>query len=89
MRLEKTGTSLKGFNKGRLTPLGVVELPVTIDTNPFKQTMMLAFVVVDEVSLYQIIFNMPFLRISKVVVSNHYLPLKYRVNDVVGVVEEA
>lgn len=86
--MEKTSTSLKGFNRGRLTPLGVVELPVTIGTNPFKQTMMLDFVVVDEVSLYQINFGMPFLRISKAVVSNHYLSLKYRVNDVVRVVKE-
>lgn len=30
---------------------------------------------------------MPFLRISRVVISNHYLVLKYRVNGVIGMVK--
>lgn len=47
---------------------------------------MLDFVVVDEDCLYKIILGRTFLRISKAVVSNHYLALKYQVNDVVGVV---
>lgn len=71
----------------KLTPFGVVELPVTIDTNPFQKIMMLDFVVVDEDSPYQIILGRPFFRISKVVVSNYYLALKYRVNSGVGVVK--
>lgn len=48
---------------------------------------MLDFVVVDEDCLYKIILGRTFLRISKAVVSNHYLALKYQVNDVVGVVK--
>lgn len=65
----------------------MVELPVTIDTNPFQKIMMLDFVVVDEDSPYQIILGMPLFRISRVVVSNYYMALKYRVNNDVGVVK--
>lgn len=60
---------------------------VTIDTNPFQKIMMLDFVVVDEDSPYQIILGMPLFRISRVVVSNYYMALKYRVNNDVGVVK--
>lgn len=35
LRLKNTSTSLKGFGRGKLTPLGVVKLPVRIGTSPF------------------------------------------------------
>ncbi|KAH9688200.1 Ribonuclease H [Citrus sinensis] len=85
-KLEYTNTSLKGFGGGKLVPLGVVELPITIESSPTERTMILDFVVVDEESPYQMILGRPFLRMSKAVLSNHYLALKYRVNGVVGVV---
>lgn len=87
LRLESTNTSLKGFIGGRLIPLGVVELPVTIGTSPFQKIVMLDFVVVNEDNPYQIILGRPFFRVTKAVVSNHYLALKYRVNGVVRVVK--
>ncbi|XP_024039560.1 uncharacterized protein LOC112098160 [Citrus clementina] len=86
LRLEHTNTSLKGFGGGKLVPLGVVELPITIGSSPTERTMILDFVVVNEEGPYQIILGRPFLRMSKAVLSNHYLALKYRVNGVVGVV---
>lgn len=49
--------------------------------------MVLDFVVVDEDSPYQIILGRLFFRISKAVLSNLYLALKYRVNDVLGFVK--
>ncbi|XP_052300414.1 uncharacterized protein LOC127903754 [Citrus sinensis] len=85
-KLEYTNTSLKGFGGGKLVPLGVVELPITIGSPPSERTMILDFVVVDEEGPYQMILGRPFLRMSKAVLSNHYLSLKYRVNGVVGVV---
>lgn len=87
LRLENTSTSLKGFGRGKLTLFGVVKLPVRIGTSPFQKTMMLDFVVIGKDNLYQIILGRLFLRISKAVVSNHYLPLKYRVNGVMRVVK--
>lgn len=48
---------------------------------------MLDFVVVEENSPYQMILGRPFMRGSQCVVSTHYLALKYRVNEVVGVVK--
>ena len=88
LRLEHTNTSLKGFGGGKLVPLGVVELPITIGSSPTERTMMLDFLVVDEEGPYQMILGRPFLRMSKAVLSKHYLALKYRVNGVVGVVRE-
>ena len=55
-------------------------------SSPTERTIILDFVVVDEEGPYQMIVGRPFLRMSKAVLSNHYLALKYRVNGVVGVV---
>ena len=86
LRLKHTNTSLKGFGGGKLVPLGIVELPITIGSSPIEKTMIMDFIVVDEESPYQMILGRPFLQMSKPVVSNHYLALKYPVNGVVGVV---
>ena len=87
LKLERMNTSLKGFGGGRLTPMGVVELPVIVESKPFEKTVMLDFVVVEERSPYQIILGGPFIRVSQCVISTHYLALQYRVNGVVGVVK--
>ena len=76
LKLKNTSTSLKGFDGGKLTPLGVFKLPVTINSTSFQKTMILDFVVVDEYNSYQIILGRPFLRISKAVISNYYMALK-------------
>ena len=52
LRVEHTNTSLKGFGGGRLTPLGVVKLPITIGSTPSEKTIILDFIVVDEESSY-------------------------------------
>ena len=69
MRLKHTNTSLKEFDGGKLTPLGVMELPVTIGLRPFDKIMMLDSLMIEENSPYQMIFGRPFLWISKVVMS--------------------
>ena len=86
LRLEHTNTSLKGFGAGKLVLLGVVELPITIASSSTEKTMILDFVVVDEEGPYQMILGLPFLRMNKTVLSNYYLVLKYRVNEVVDIV---
>ncbi|XP_015382951.1 uncharacterized protein LOC107175733 [Citrus sinensis] len=87
LKLERTNTSLKGFGGGRLTPMGIIELPITVGTKSFERTMILDFVVIEERSPYQMILGRPFMRISQCVISTHYLALEYRVNGVVGVVK--
>ncbi|XP_052288620.1 uncharacterized protein LOC127899311 [Citrus sinensis] len=57
-KLEYTNTSLKGFGGGKLVPLGVVELPITIGSSPTERTIMLDFVVVDEEGPYQMILDL-------------------------------
>ncbi|XP_024036977.1 uncharacterized protein LOC112096961 [Citrus clementina] len=57
-KLEYTNTSLKGFGGGKLVPLGVVELPITIGGPPTERTMILDFVVVDEEGPYQMILDL-------------------------------
>ena len=39
LRLEHTNTSLKGFGRGKLVLLGVVELPVTIGSSPIEKRL--------------------------------------------------
>ncbi len=75
LRIDHTNTSLAGFSGGRLNLFGVGELPITIGSAPSEKTMILDFVVVDKESPYQIILGYPFLRVSKTVLSNHYLTL--------------
>lgn len=48
LRLEHTKTSLKGFGRGKLTPHGVVELPIIISARLFEKTIVLDFVVVED-----------------------------------------
>ena len=55
LKLERTNTSLKGFGGGWLTPMGIIELPITVGSKPFERPMMLDFVVVEERSPYQMI----------------------------------
>lgn len=78
--MEHTSTSLKGFGGWKLRPLGVVEMLVNIGMKLFEITIILDFMVVEEDILYQMIFGRSFMRISKCVMSNHYLALKYWVN---------
>ncbi len=77
LRMKYNNTYFKGFDGGRLTPIGMVELPITIGSALFEKTMILHFVVVDDESIYQMILGRSFLRVSKAVLSNHYLTLKY------------
>ena len=64
LKSEHTNTYLKGFGGGRLIPIRFVEVPVTIASRPSEKVIMLDFVVVEENSLYQMIFGHPFVRIS-------------------------
>ena len=70
LMLERTNTSLKGFGEGRLTPLKIIELPITLGSKPFEKTMMLDFVVVKERNSYQIILGRPFIRVSQCVIAS-------------------
>lgn len=69
LRLEHTNTSLKEFGRGKVTPLGVMELPVIIGLRPFEKIVMLDSLMIEENSPYQMIFSRPFLWISKLVLS--------------------
>ncbi|XP_024041512.1 uncharacterized protein LOC112098939 [Citrus clementina] len=73
LKLERTNTSLKEFGGGWLTPMRIIELPITVGSKLFERTVMLDFVVVEERSLYQMILRQPFMRISQYVISTHYL----------------
>ena len=55
LKLEQTNTFLKGFGESRLILMGIIELSIIVGSKPFKRTMMLDFVVVEERSPYQMI----------------------------------
>lgn len=69
LRIKHTNISLKEFGGGKLMPLRVMELPVTIGLRPFEKIIMLDSLIIEENSPYQLIFGRPFLWISKVVMS--------------------
>lgn len=69
LRLEHTNTSLKEFGRGKLMPLGVMELLMTIGLRPFEKIVILDSLMIEENSPYQMIFGRPFLWISKLVMS--------------------
>ena len=37
LKLEQTNTSLKGFGGGRLTPMGIIELPIIVGQSRSKE----------------------------------------------------
>lgn len=86
VRLEHTNASLKGFWERKLMTLKVIELPIIIGSRLFKKNITLDLVVVEKSSLYQMVLGRPFMRIIQLVISTHYLSLKYRVNEVIGAV---
>lgn len=71
LSLKYTNTFMKRFEGGRLTLLGFVELFVTINSRPFEKIIMLDFMVVEENSLYHVIFVRPFMRIKQSVMFTH------------------
>ena len=66
----------------------MIDLSLTIGSNPLQKTMMVTWVVVDEPSPYQVILSRPFNRIAGAISSTHMQCVKFRVQGGVGVMRD-
>lgn len=77
-------TTLYGFTKGAIQPLGQVVLLVRLGEPSLQTIRMVNFLVVGAPSAYNVIQGRPSLNLFQVVVSTYYMKLKFSVEDSVG-----
>ena len=65
-------------------PIGAMQLPVTLGTQPLQSTKMVKFLIVDFSSAYNAILGRSTLNKFKAVTSMYHLVIKFPVEDVVG-----
>jgi hypothetical protein len=54
-RIKPFGSPLVGFSGEQVQPVGIMSLPVTVETAPKLSTVMMDFLVVDRPSIYNVI----------------------------------
>ena len=89
MRIDKewlvpTNAPLIGFGGIRVLPLGAVTLTVTVGDHPQQITKDVTFLVVDCLSIYNVILGWPNLNSWKVVTSTYHLMIKFSTKYEVG-----
>ena len=89
MGLDKTKlrlvcSPLVGFAGNQVMPIGTMQLPVTLGTQPLQSTKMVEFLVVDCPSAYNTILGRVALNKFKVVTSTYHLVIKFLIGDMVG-----
>ncbi|KAK4383247.1 Retrovirus-related Pol polyprotein from transposon opus [Sesamum angolense] len=67
----------KGFGGSEVIPLGTIDLPVSIGTEPQRKTMMVKFLVVDTPFAYNVILGRPDLNLFRAIVSTFHLKMKF------------
>ncbi|KAL0403731.1 UNVERIFIED_CONTAM: hypothetical protein Sradi_2013900 [Sesamum radiatum] len=82
--LEGVDTSLYGFAGEVVHPRGMISLPLTLGTFPFRKTCLLKFLVVDIPSAYNIILGRPTLNAFRAVISTYHMKIKFPVDGGVG-----
>ncbi|KAL0355695.1 UNVERIFIED_CONTAM: hypothetical protein Sradi_4016400 [Sesamum radiatum] len=85
--LEVVDTSLYGFAGEVVHPRGMISLPLTLGTFPFRKTCLLKFLVVDIPSAYNIILGRPTLNAFRAVISTYHTNIKFPVDGGVGKVQ--
>ncbi|KAL0344398.1 UNVERIFIED_CONTAM: Retrovirus-related Pol polyprotein from transposon [Sesamum angustifolium] len=82
--LEAVDTSLYGFAGEVVHPRGMVSLPLTLGTTPFRKTCLLKFLVVDISSAYNVILGRPTLNAFQAVISIYHMKIKFPMIGGVG-----
>ena len=77
-------TWLLGFAEGCISPMGMIDLPVTLGEGENQATMMMKFLVVDIRSAYNVILGRPTLYKFKAVVSVYHHAMKFPCKHGVG-----
>ncbi|CAA0810631.1 Unknown protein, partial [Striga hermonthica] len=84
MELKPVATTLYGFNRGEVMPMGEISLLVALGSGVTRKVRMVRFVVVDAESSYNIIMGRTILNAFQAVVSMYHMTIKYPVGENVG-----
>ena len=86
-KLSPVRSPLSGFAGDRILPLGAIQLPLTLGTDPVQATHMVDFLVVDCPSTYNAILGRGTLNKFRAVTSTYHLIIRFPVGDLVGEVK--
>lgn len=84
-KLKPICTPLIGFGGECLTPLGSIELPMTMGEPPRQVTKMVNSLIMEHLSVYNVIFGRPSLNMFRVITSTYHLMKKFPTKGRVGV----
>ena len=85
-KLEPVNACLRGFSGERVLPLGLVQLVLTLGDTPCQATTMLRFLIVDALSIYNMLLGRPSLNAMRVVPSAYHMVIKFPTANGVGMV---
>ena len=77
-------TPLYGVAGECVRAASTIRLPVTIGDGPERVTRMVAFIIVDRPSVYNVILGRPTLNVLKAVVSTYHLAMKFPTESGIG-----
>jgi hypothetical protein len=83
-RIKSFGSSLLGFGREQVQPIGIIPLPVTAGTTPRFSTVMVDFLVVDRSSAYNAIIDRPALNKLRAATLTYHLMMKFPTEECVG-----
>ncbi|RZS00901.1 hypothetical protein BHM03_00030687 [Ensete ventricosum] len=77
-------STLTGFTRDVIAPIGVVTLPVTFGNEPRIKTLMVPFMVVKLPSAYNVIIDRPTLNKLRAIISTYHCNIKFLTNARAG-----
>jgi hypothetical protein len=78
------GAPLVGFTGDKVCPIGIITLPIIIDTYPKQVSKTMDFLIVDCLSAYNAIIGRPTLNQLRAVTSTYHLLVKFPTEHGVG-----
>lgn len=82
--IEEAATTLFGFARHSVHPVGQIILPLTMGDAPSRRTIIAPFLMVDALSTYNVILGCPFLSTFMAVASPYHQKIKFSVKHLVG-----
>ncbi|KAL2224699.1 UNVERIFIED_CONTAM: hypothetical protein Sindi_2969200 [Sesamum indicum] len=83
-RLEPVKTPLVGIGGSEVSSLGTIELPVSMEEEPKRKTLMVKFLVVDTPFTYNVILGRPGLNSFRAVISTYHMKMKFPMEYEIG-----
>ena len=82
--LQPTETMLFGFTSDSIDPLGTIELGLTMGDFPRQRTVMVEFLVMNCLSVFNAVIGRPSLKELREVMSVHHLAMKFPTQEGIG-----